>query len=96
MSNSAPSQQSPHFHSETVGSAHTKCSSPNPLPYVCVRAVIYVAEAAQSLCRNADFEVPFLRKQAARYQQQLADLERRKAEALRSAAAAAADFQQAC
>lgn len=27
-------------------------------------AVIYVAEAAQALCRNADYEIPFLKKQA--------------------------------
>lgn len=120
-------------------------------PSVCL-AVIFVAEAAQALCRNADYEIPFLKKQvaaaccplppapfvwppglrhsgaakqgppstrsrvpalphpcvlhasflpcppapqAAKYQQQLADLERRKADAQKSAAAAAADFQQA-
>ena len=49
----------------------------------------------QTLCRNADYELPFFKKQAAKQQQQLGDLERRKAEALKSAAAAAADFQQA-
>ncbi|KAI7844631.1 hypothetical protein COHA_001721 [Chlorella ohadii] len=57
--------------------------------------LIYVAEAAQALCRNADYEIPFLKKQAAKCQQQLADLERKKADAQKSAAAAAADFQQA-
>lgn len=46
------------------------------------------------MCRNADFEIPFFKKQAAKHQQQLADLERRKAEAQRSAAAAAAEFLQ--
>ncbi|PRW59500.1 CDK5RAP3 isoform A [Chlorella sorokiniana] len=58
--------------------------------------LIYVAEAAQALCRNADYEIPFLKKQAAKCQQQLADLERKKADAQKSAAAAAADFQQEC
>jgi len=55
---------------------------------------MYVAEAAQTVSRNADYEIPFLKKQAAKGQQQLADLERRKGEAIKSAAAAAADFQQ--
>ncbi|KAL4459017.1 hypothetical protein ABPG75_013882 [Micractinium tetrahymenae] len=58
--------------------------------------LMYVAEAAQTLARNGDFEIPFLKKQAAKAQQQLSDLERRKAEAHKSAAAAAADFQQEC
>lgn len=97
-----------------------------------------MAEAAQTLCRNADYEVPFFKKQvgrrtavpagsgiravlgvvltpsrarraspcpaprvrhrhplqAAKYQQQLADLEKKKADALKSASAAAADFKQ--
>jgi hypothetical protein len=57
--------------------------------------VLFVAEAAQTLCRNADYEIPFLKKQAAKCQQQLADLERRKADAHKSASAAAADFKQA-
>jgi hypothetical protein len=60
-----------------------------PLP-----AVIYVAEAAQTLSRNADYEAPFFKKQAAKFQQQLSDLERRKADAHKSAAAAAAEFEQ--
>lgn len=50
-----------------------RCSCPHvvqQLPLSCCRvpptapAVIYVAEAAQALCRNADYEIPFLKKQA--------------------------------
>ncbi|KAL4859070.1 CDK5RAP3-like protein [Chlorella vulgaris] len=58
--------------------------------------LIYVAEAAQTLSRNADYEAPFFKKQAAKYQQQLSDLERRKADAHKSAAAAAAEYEQEC
>lgn len=58
--------------------------------------LMYVAEAAQTLARNADYEIPFLKKAAAKGQQQLADLERRKGEALKSAASAAAEYRQEC
>lgn len=58
--------------------------------------MLHLGEAALALGRNTDYEIPFLKRQAAKYQQQLGDLERKQAEALRSAAAAAADFQQVC
>ncbi len=57
-------------------------------------AVLHVGEAALTLGRNTDYEIPFHKKQAARLQQQMGDLERRQAEALKSASAAAADYEQ--
>lgn len=47
------------------------------------------------LARNVDYEVPFYRKQAAKAQQQLADLERKHAEHLRSAVLAAKQYRTA-
>ncbi|GAB4823290.1 hypothetical protein N2152v2_010336 [Parachlorella kessleri] len=58
--------------------------------------LLHVGEAALTLGRNTDYEIPFLKKQAARLQQQMGDLERRQAEALKSASAAAADYEQEC
>eukprot|EP00898_Chlorokybus_atmophyticus_P000049 jgi/Chlat1/1044/Chrsp110S01555 len=57
---------------------------------------ILLAEAAQILTQNVDYEVPFLRKQASRAQQQLVDLDRREAELRRGAAASAHKYKQAC
>lgn len=58
--------------------------------------LLFVAEAAQALARNVDYEIPFHKKQVARAQQQLADFERKKADSAKSAAAAAAEFQAEC
>jgi hypothetical protein len=58
--------------------------------------VLHVAEAGLTLARNADYEVPFHRRQAAKNQQLVADLERRQGEAAKSAAAAAAEFRAEC
>ena len=69
---------------------------PAPAPPQPCCAVLFVAVAAQALARNGEYEIPFHKKQAARAQQQLSDLERKKGEAQRSAAAAAADFRQEC
>lgn len=46
------------------------------------------------MARNVDYEVPFYRKQAAKLQQQLSDLERKHAEHLRSAVLAAKEYRQ--
>ena len=60
-----------------------------------LHADIHLGEAAVALARNVDYEVPFYRKQAAKAQQQLADLERRHAEHLRSAVLAAKQYRTA-
>lgn len=57
---------------------------------------IYLGEAALTLFRNVNFELPFLRKQVQKAQQQLSDLERRAGDCSKSANAAAANFQQEC
>ena len=44
--------------------------------------------------RNVDFEIPYLKQQAAKEQQQLADLERKHTEHLHSAVQAARQYQQ--
>lgn len=55
---------------------------------------IYLGEAAQTLIQNTNYEISFLRKQAAKYDQQISDQLRRHAEYLRSASAAAEAYQQ--
>ena len=37
---------------------------------------VFLGEAAQAMVQNADYEIPFLRKQAARYDQQVGLLPR--------------------
>lgn len=58
-------------------------------------ADVWLGEAALALVRAADYDIPAMRRAAARAQQQLGDLERRRADCLRSAAAAARAYQQA-
>ncbi len=58
------------------------------------RTDIFLGEAGQLLVRNADFEIPYLKQQAAKEQQQLADLERKHTEHLHSAVQAARQHQQ--
>ena len=58
-------------------------------------ADVRLGEAAITLARNVDYEVPFYRKQAAKLQQQLSDLERKHAEHLRSAVLAAKQYRTA-
>lgn len=55
-----------------------------------------VAEAAISLCRRVDFEVPSLRASTARGHQTVKDLERRAAEGLKQAATAAREWEAEC
>jgi len=52
------------------------------------------AEGGLTLARNVDFEIPYLKKQAAKNQHLMADLEKRSSECLKSAVVAANDFQQ--
>lgn len=55
---------------------------------------LWLGEAAMTLTRNVDFEVPAVKKANARTQQQLIDLQRRQEEHLHSAAAAATAYKQ--
>jgi hypothetical protein len=55
-----------------------------------------VAEAALSLSRRVDFEIPALRASTARGHQTLRDLERRAADCSKQAAAAARDYDAEC
>ncbi|KAK9811819.1 hypothetical protein WJX72_010763 [[Myrmecia] bisecta] len=57
---------------------------------------VYLGEAGQTLLRNVDYEIPYADKQAAKLQQQLADLERKQADHLKSASASAAEYKQEC
>lgn len=59
-------------------------------------AVLHAAEGGLTLARTVDFEVPYLRKQAAKNQQLMSDLDRRVADSLKSASGAASDFKQEC
>lgn len=60
----------------------------------CVLLGLWLAEAAQALVRNVDFEVPALRRSSAWHQQQVADLQRRREEARTSSATAAATYKK--
>lgn len=57
-------------------------------------ADVYVGEAAQAMIQNVDFEIPYLRKQAAKFSQQIADGEKRDIEYNKSAATCAANYKQ--
>lgn len=46
------------------------------------------------MIQNVDFEIPYLRKQAAKYSQQIADGEKRDIEYNKSAATCAANYKQ--
>jgi hypothetical protein len=48
------------------------------------------------MARNVDYEVPYLKKQAAKNQQLMTDLDRRSTECIKSAATAQADFIKEC
>lgn len=58
--------------------------------------LLYLAEAGLTLARNGEYELPYLKKQASKFQQQMSDFEKRKADALKSASLAAADHERYC
>ncbi|KAG2493959.1 hypothetical protein HYH03_007889 [Edaphochlamys debaryana] len=57
---------------------------------------VYLGECGQALVQNVDFEIPYLRKQAAKLNQQIQDCERKHAECLRNAATCAAKYKEEC
>ncbi len=75
--------------------AHYRADFASARPCGLLPAGLWYGEAAQALARNTEFEVPALRRTAARCQQQLVDLGRRGEEARASAVAAAAAYKQA-
>ncbi|GBF99758.1 hypothetical protein Rsub_12533 [Raphidocelis subcapitata] len=55
---------------------------------------VFMGEAASTMVANVDYELPYLRKQAARYSQLIADAERRGSEYVKAAATCANNFKQ--
>lgn len=55
---------------------------------------MYLGEAGQCLVQNVDFEIPYLRRNAAKLAGQLADGERKQGEYTRAAAACAAKYKE--
>jgi hypothetical protein len=57
-------------------------------------AGVFVGEAAQTMIQNVDYEIPYLRKQMAKCNQQMADADRRHAEYSRSAVTCANNYKK--
>lgn len=55
---------------------------------------IFIGEVTQALSQHADYDIPFLKKQSAKYNQQLMDLERKQAELDKSVLVCADNYQQ--
>lgn len=58
--------------------------------------VLFLGEAAVDMVRLVNYEVPFQRKQIARLQQQLADLDKKESEFRKNAGVCAQRYKQAC
>jgi hypothetical protein len=58
--------------------------------------LLHIAEASLALARNGEYEIPYLKKQATKYQQQMADLEKKRADCIKSAGSAAVAHHQLC
>ncbi|MCO5574868.1 hypothetical protein L7F22_028661 [Adiantum nelumboides] len=57
---------------------------------------LFLGESAQVMIQTVSYDIPYFKKQIAKFQQQLADVERKESEYKRSAAAAAIKYKQAC
>ncbi|EFJ50509.1 hypothetical protein VOLCADRAFT_80276 [Volvox carteri f. nagariensis] len=57
---------------------------------------VFLGECASILVQNVDFEIPYLRKQAAKQNQQIVDCDRKHSECLRNAALCAAKYKEEC
>ncbi|KAG0599921.1 hypothetical protein M758_12G187800 [Ceratodon purpureus] len=60
------------------------------------KELLHLGEAAQIMVHYTDYEIPSQKKEIAKVQQQLTDMEKKEAEYKRNAAAAATRYQQAC
>lgn len=58
--------------------------------------LLQVAEGGMTLSRYVDYEIPYLKKQASKNQQLITDLDKRSAEAIKSADQSAAEFREEC
>lgn len=55
---------------------------------------VFIGEVAQALSQHAEYDIPFLKKQSAKHNQQLVDLERKQAELDKSVTVCAESYQQ--
>lgn len=60
------------------------------------KELLHLGEAAQIMVHYTDYEIPSQKKEIAKVQQQLTDMEKKEAEYKRNAAAAATRYRQAC
>ncbi|KAH7434100.1 hypothetical protein KP509_07G101100 [Ceratopteris richardii] len=57
---------------------------------------VFLGASAQVMTQIVTYEIPYFKKQITKFQQQLADIERKESEYKRSASAAALKYQQSC
>lgn len=55
---------------------------------------VFIGEAAQTMVQNVDYEIPYLRKQMTKCNQQMADADRRHVEYTRSAESCANNYNK--